>query len=176
MVQKKSKPKGHEAMRALVAGILLVLVLAISGCSLLRTNDSREVTRIVVLKEERRMMLVHKDKVLSKHKIDLGFAPVGHKRWQGDGRTPEGRYYVDRRNPNSKFHLSLGLSYPNARDAAEARADGKDPGGDIFIHGRGDPRKRRGADWTEGCISVSNREMELIYARVRIGTPVDIYP
>lgn len=163
-------------MRALVAGLLLALVIAFGGCSKSRTYDGPEVTRVVVLKEERRMMLVHNDRILSRHRIDLGFAPVGHKQWAGDGRTPEGRYFVNRRNPNSKFHLSLGLSYPNARDAAAARANGKSPGGDIFIHGRGDPSKRRGTDWTEGCISVSNREMDLIYAMVRIGTPVDIYP
>ena len=163
-------------MRALVVGLLLALALAFGGCSKSRPYDGLEVTRVVVLKEERRLMLVHNNRILSIHKIDLGYAPVGHKRWQGDGRTPEGRYFVNRRNPNSKFHLSLGLSYPNARDVAAAQADGKNPGGDIFIHGKGYPRKRRGTDWTEGCISVSNREMEWIYARVRNGTPVDIYP
>ncbi len=163
-------------MRALFACLVLAFVLAISGCSTSRQQAGMEVTRIVVLKEERRMMLLRHNRIVSSHKIDLGFAPVGHKRMEGDGRTPEGRYFVDRRNPNSRFHLSLGLSYPNARDTATARAVGKSPGGDIFIHGKGDPGKRRNTDWTEGCIAVSNREMERIYAWVPIGTPVDIYP
>lgn len=163
-------------MRATVVCLFLAFVLGLGGCSKIRTYDGPEVTRIVVLKEERRMTLVHHDEILSTYEIDLGFAPDGHKRWEGDGRTPEGRYFIDRRNPNSRFHLSLGLSYPNADDIAAARAAGKDPGGDIFIHGRGNPFRRRGADWTDGCISVSNREMEKIYAMVRTGTPVDIYP
>ncbi len=165
-------------MRALSAGLFLVLLLGFGGCSKSRSYDwdGLEVTRVVVLKEDRRLMLVHDETILSSHRIDLGFAPIGHKRWEGDGRTPEGRYFIDRRNPNSRFHLSLGLSYPNARDVAAAQADGKDPGGDIFIHGTGGNYRKRGADWTEGCISVSNREMETIYARVRNGIPVDIYP
>jgi len=163
-------------MRALFTGSLLVLVLAFGGCSIFRPDSGAEVTRIVVLKEKRRLMLMHDNRILSRHKIDLGFAPVGHKRWEGDGRTPEGRYFVNRRNPNSRFHLSLGLSYPNAGDVAAAHADGKDPGGDSFIHGRGDRSRKSRTDWTEGCIAISNREMELIYARVRNGTPVDIYP
>jgi len=163
-------------MRALFACSLLAFVLLFGGCSDFRRQADTEATRIVVLKKERRMTLLHHNRVLSTHKIDLGFAPVGHKRWEGDGRTPEGRYFVDRRNPNSRFHLSLGLSYPNEKDVAAARSVGKSPGGDIFIHGTGDPRKRRRADWTEGCISVSNREMDWIYARVMTGTPVDIYP
>ncbi len=163
-------------MRALVTCLLLALVLAFGGCSKSRSYLGPEVTRIVVLKEERRMVLLHHDRVVSYHKIDLGFAPVGHKRWEGDGRTPEGRYVVNRRNPNSRFHLSLGLSYPNAKDVAAARAAGKDPGGDIFIHGRSNPLKLRRDDWTDGCISVSNQEMEWIYKVVRNGTPVDIYP
>jgi len=163
-------------MRVSVTCLLLALVLVSGGCSRSGPDSGMEATRLVVLKKERRMTLLRHGEVLSSHRIDLGFAPVGHKRWEGDGRTPEGRYFVNRRNPNSRFHLSLGLSYPNARDVAAARADGKDPGGDIFIHGTGDPSIRRPADWTEGCISVSNREMERIYARVRTGTPVDIYP
>ncbi|MEM7723501.1 MAG: L,D-transpeptidase family protein, partial [Pseudomonadota bacterium] len=109
------------------------------------------------------------------YEIELGFAPEHHKQIEGDGRTPEGRYYIDRRNPNSAFYLSLGISYPNAADIAAAEALGESPGGDIFIHGT--PRAfARQDDWTIGCIAVTNREMREIYAMVQDGTVIDIYP
>ena len=123
------------------------------------------------------MYLMHHEEVLRDFDVGFGFEPLGHKQIEGDGRTPEGSYYVDRRNPNSDFHLSLGISYPNAYDIAEARALGEEPGGDIFIHGK--PNKkgpRTGPDWTAGCISVKNREIEDIYAMVKVGTPITIYP
>lgn len=160
--------------------VLLILGVAVglSACgSKFRSYNGPEVTRVVVMKADRRMYLLHHNQVLKDFRIDLGFAPVGHKEREGDGRTPEGRYYVDRRNPNSSFHLSLGLSYPNPLDRERASSMGVSPGGDIFIHGG--PRRgidRNGPDWTAGCIAVKNREMERIYAMVRDGTPVDIFP
>ena len=164
-------------MRFYSIGVMLALVLALSGCaSKFKTYNGPEVTRVVVMKSDRKMYLFHNDKVLERYDIDLGFAPAGHKQFEGDGKTPEGRYLIDRRNPNSSFHLSIGLSYPNAEDIAAARALGKSPGGDIFIHGDAKPLAKRGEDWTAGCISVSNREIEWIYAMVKNGTVVDIYP
>lgn len=164
-------------MRFFKLGLALMLVLGLGACSSkFRTYNGPEVTRIVVMKADRKMYLFHHDKVLATHEIDLGFAPTGHKAFEGDGKTPEGRYYIDRRNPNSSFHLSIGISYPNAADIEAARAMDKSPGGDIFIHGRAKPGKKRGPDWTAGCISVSNREMEKIYAMVRDGTVIDLYP
>ncbi|MCG6901900.1 MAG: L,D-transpeptidase family protein [Rhodobacter sp.] len=157
--------------------LILSLLLGLSACSSkFRTYHGPEVTRIVVLKGERRMLLYHGTEVLAAHRIDLGFAPAGHKQFEGDGKTPEGRYLIDRRNPDSSFHLSLGISYPNAADIEAARAAGKNPGGDIFIHGKAKPGQKRGEDWTAGCISVSNREIERIYAMVKDGTVIDIYP
>ena len=159
--------------------LALVMALALSACagsSKFRTYNGPEVTRIAVYKTQRQMYLMNNDKVLSQHKIDLGFAPNGDKNFEGDGRTPEGRYFIDRRNPNSSFHLSLGISYPNAHDIEVARAAGKSPGGDIFIHGAANAFGARGTDWTAGCISVSNKEIEKIYAMVRDGTVIDIYP
>lgn len=138
-----------------------------------------KITQIIVSKHRRRMWLMHEDQIVKQYRIGLGFAPEGDKQVEGDGKTPEGRYYIDRRNPDSQFHLSLGISYPNARDVAEAQALGKKPGGDIFIHGQArDPRVRRsrGRDWTWGCISVKNREIEDIYAMVQDGTIIDILP
>jgi len=153
------------------------LAVSLAGCGAkFKTYDGPEVTRIVVMKAERRMFLMHRDAVLTEYEIDLGFAPDGPKRVKGDGRTPEGRYVIDRRNPNSEFHLSLGISYPNAADIAAARAAGQDPGGDIFIHGARSFLNRNSPDWTAGCISVRNREIEEIYAMVPNGTPIDIYP
>lgn len=152
-------------------------ILALSGCaSKFKTYNGPEVTRVIVLKEARKMHLMHYDRALKTYDIGLGFAPVGHKNFEGDGRTPEGEYVIDRRNPNSQFHLSIGISYPNAQDIAFAKAAGKSPGGDIFIHGR--PKKYRNGkrDWTAGCIAVTDREMEMIYAMVRDGTPITISP
>lgn len=122
------------------------------------------------------MHLLHHDQVLKTYRIALGYAPLGDKRHEGDGRTPEGRYYIDRRNPNSEFHLSLGISYPNRADIAEAAALGKPAGGDIFIHGRAGRHRGKGRDWTAGCIAVKDREIEDIYAMVREGTVIDILP
>ena len=110
--------------------------------------------------------------------IALGRAPTGHKRFQGDSRTPEGRYTITYGNPQSAYYLSLHISYPNAADTAYARAHGRSAGGDIFIHGQpngrtGDPIR---GDWTEGCIAVSNAEMDLLWQSVPDGTLIDILP
>ncbi len=161
--------------RTLILGGFVSAIL--SACSTkFKTYDGPEVTYIVVNKGARRMFLFHNDTVLRSYTIDLGFAPIGNKFIEGDGKTPEGLYYIDRRNPNSQFHLSLGISYPNATDIAEARALGKEPGGDIFIHGESSFWTIGKNDWTWGCIAVTNREMEEIYAMVRNGTPIQINP
>ena len=150
----------------------------LSGCaSKFRSYNGPEVTRVRVYKSERLLMLDGAQGVLKTYPMGLGFAPVGHKQFEGDGRTPEGSYFIDRRNPNSLFHLSIGISYPNAADRAFAKAQGKSPGGDMFIHGgprKGiDPVDKR--DWTAGCIAVTDRQIEQVYAMVRNGTPVDIF-
>ncbi len=162
------------AFRVLLA---VALLLVAAGCSpTVKSYDGPEVTRVVVFKGARVMYLMHHEEVLTRHRIDLGFAPVGAKRFAGDGRTPEGHYYIDRRNPRSRYYLSLGISYPNAHDIAVARAAGRSPGGDIFIHGEAGPFPWARRDWTWGCIAVTNREMRAIYAMVPLGTPVDILP
>ncbi len=137
------------------------------------TYNGPKVTFITVDKTKRRMRLFHNDRVLKQYRFELGFAPTGHKEIEGDGKTPEGRYFIDRKNPNSSFFLSLGISYPNRRDIARAHSMGKSPGGDIFIHGT--PSKYSGRDdWTWGCIAVTNREMRNIFAMVDVGTPIVI--
>lgn len=133
-----------------------------------------DVTRIQVFKEQRTMQLLHETTLLRQYKVDLGFNPTAHKQQEGDGRTPEGAYRIDRQNPNSRFHLSVGISYPNADDAARAQSMGVKPGGDIFIHGT--PAEWHGVpDWTWGCIAVTNAEMEEVYSMVKLNTKIFIY-
>lgn len=159
--------------------------LAVAGCSTttggtvsrFQSYDGPRVTSIVINKGVRKLYLMHNDEILREYKVDLGFAPLGHKKFEGDGKTPEGTYSIDRRNPNSRYHLSVGISYPNTQDRVQARAQGKQPGGDIFIHGQpNNPKERKRAsrvdDWTAGCIAVSNEEIEEIYAMVQTGTTI----
>lgn len=160
-------------IRLMLLGAAMAML---AGCSSkFRTYDGPEVTRVVVFKGDRRLYLLHGEQVLKSYVIDLGFAPDGDKLVEGDGRTPEGAYMIDRRNPDSEFHLSIGIDYPSEHDIAEAEALGQEPGGDIFIHGQGNPVSRLRNDWTWGCIAVTNREIEEIYAMVRDGTPIAIY-
>lgn len=137
--------------------------------------------RIVVEKAARRLTLLRGSEVLTRYSVSLGREPVGHKREEGDGRTPEGRYTVDFKHPRSRFHLALRISYPDAADRDCARRHGVSAGGDIMIHGQpnglgwlGGWHLRR--DWTDGCIAVTNAEIETIWARVGVGTPVEINP
>ncbi|MCX7558275.1 L,D-transpeptidase family protein [Sulfitobacter sp. F26204] len=160
----------------ILGGTALVALGACGGNSKFKRYNGPEVTYVVVNKGTRNMYLLHHDKVLESYPIMLGFAPSGHKEIEGDGKTPEGIYWIDRRNPNSRFHLSLGISYPNERDRERARSLGKSPGGDIFIHGQRNPRKKDKDDWTWGCISVTNDQIEQIYAMVGDGTPIQINP
>lgn len=162
--------------KRLVIFVALAFGLAACGGSKFRTYDGPEVTRIEVWKAQRVMRLYHHDEVLKTYRVALGRVPDGHKRFEGDGKTPEGLYYIDRRNPNSNYHLSLGISYPNPRDVEVARAAGRSPGGDIFIHGRAGKHRGLPRDWTIGCIAVRDGEMEEIYAMVDDHTPIMIHP
>lgn len=160
--------------RELLMGSAALLSLGACADSKFKRYTGPEVTFVVVNKEQRRMHLMHHDKVLESYDIQLGFAPIGHKEFEGDGKTPEGLYRIDRRNPDSRFHLSLGISYPNVNDVAAAQAAGKSAGGDIFIHGQNRKYSKKGKDWTWGCIAVKNSEIEDIYAMVRNGTLIQL--
>jgi murein L,D-transpeptidase YafK len=165
------------AMRGFGILVLLVVALGLVGCgdSKFRRYNGPEVTQIQVHKADRKMYLLHNDKVLKSYEIALGFAPVGHKQFEGDGKTPEGQYFISHKNPNSNYHLSLRISYPNEADANFADEAGESPGGDIFIHGGPNgPISQR--DWTWGCVSVSDKEMEVIYSMVQPNTPIYILP
>ncbi|MDS9466506.1 L,D-transpeptidase family protein [Paracoccus sp. MBLB3053] len=137
------------------------------------------VERILIEKSSRRMTVWQRDGAPRTFRIALGFAPDGDKSREGDGRTPEGIFKVDRLNRQSAYHLSLGLDYPQRQHREAARKGGYDPGGDIMIHGQPnevpDGYKVKG-DWTAGCIAVTNAEIEEIFAHADIGTEVEIRP
>lgn len=149
---------------------------------LLFSADTLAIDRIIVLKSERIMLFIDNDRIVKEYKISLGKNPVGDKRYQGDNKTPEGVYFITHKNPQSRFYLSLGISYPNKNDIREARTLGKSAGGDIMIHGlpnrvRNQPNLHylfNGMDWTRGCIAVQNYEMKEIYNIVKVGTVIDI--
>jgi murein L,D-transpeptidase YafK len=137
------------------------------------------VDEIVIRKARRELLLMEAGKAVKRYRVALGRSPVGAKERQGDGRTPEGRYEISGRNPKSAFHLSLRISYPNEQDRERARQLGVDPGGDIMIHGLPNGQGPLGAahrlrDWTEGCVAVTNEEIEEIWKLVANGTPVQI--
>ena len=135
--------------------------------------------RIFVDKSDRVMILYRKDKEIARYiHLKLGDAPVGHKHFEGDEKTPEGSYRISGRNPGSSYHLSLRISYPNTADLAYAKKAGKNAGGDIFIHGQ--PNSWTGGtiatDWTDGCIALGNAEIETLWKQVPDGTPITIVP
>jgi murein L,D-transpeptidase YafK len=152
--------------------------VALSGCAAnkFKRYNGPEVTRVVVQKSQRQIYLLHGNEVLKSYPISLGSNPIGPKMFEGDGRTPEGSFFINRRNPNSEFHLSLGISYPTEADVTRANALGLSPGGDIFVHGERRNYSKTGRDWTAGCIAVSDKAIEQIYAMVRDGTQIDINP
>jgi len=139
------------------------------------------VDRILIEKSARRLMLISQGEVLKSYNIALGGNPIGPKERQGDNKTPEGTYVIDGRNKDSRFHLSLHISYPNERDKNRAKELGVSPGGDIMIHGIkngfswvGDAHAA--VDWTKGCIAVTDEEIEEISKLAPNGTIVEIRP
>jgi murein L,D-transpeptidase YafK len=161
----------------------VVLVVLVTAFTAVRADAqwpprlARETERadeIHVVKHERRMDLLRHGRVIRSYSIRLGDQPYGHKRHQGDERTPEGRYRISFRNDKSRFHLSLRISYPNEADRAQARARRVDPGGDIMIHGGTPPGYWR--NWTDGCIALTNRQVEEVWRLVPVGTPILIDP
>ena len=150
--------------------------------------------RILVTKSERKLELFDGDKLIRTYNIALGFEPVGDKVVEGDGKTPEGEFYIFTKNPESSFYLSLGISYPNREDAERGLKDGlisqaehdaivnaiekkemppqrTELGGEIYIHGKGNL-----VDWTSGCIALKNSDIRELFDALEIGTPVRIVP
>ena len=163
-------------MRHLVAGILLF-----TSCLLFAQKPSVGADRVAVYKSERKLVLLSQGKEVRSYKVALGSEPVGPKTRHGDHRTPEGVYTLDSRNPNSHFYKAFHISYPNPKDIATAKKRGVSPGGDIMLHG---PPKEYAwvgkahtlHDWTDGCIAVTNEEMDELWKLVPVGTPIEIKP
>lgn len=137
--------------------------------------------RVLVLKKEHTLQLLNRGKVIKTYKVALGGDPVGPKTRQGDHKTPEGTYVLDSRNPHSQFYKSIHISYPSASDRAAARKMGLSPGGDVYVHGLPNGYGSVGAahrlkDWTDGCIAVTDEEIDEIWAAVPNGTPIEIRP
>lgn len=140
-----------------------------------------KIDKLVVIKSRRIMQAYAGGKVIRTYRVSLGKQPLGDKQYEGDARTPEGSYTINGRNPNSGFHKNLGISYPNAQDRKEAAAKGLKPGGEIKIHGLRNDRGfigkfHRFIDWTDGCIAVTDQEVDELYQHVSIGTLIVIKP
>lgn len=140
---------------------------------------TEQIDHILIEKSARHLILFRDGKAVRTYDIALGFAPAGDKVQQGDGKTPEGMFTINRRNPKSSYHLSLGIDYPKADDRNRAAANGIDPGGDIFIHGQPNGLGKLATisyDWTAGCIAVSDMEIEELWRVTGNGTTVEIRP
>lgn len=188
-------------MHRLVALVLSVLSLLLAACAgpipvttkkpggatvhhrgapdgIAGTTSSPLADYLIVDKSERLLIAYQDGRPIRAYRgLQFGDAPMGHKRFEGDERTPEGLYQIDTRNPQSRFHLSLRISYPNRADVAYAAQYGRSPGGDIFIHGQptGMSGRMRG-DWTDGCIALTDTEIEELWRIVPDGTPIEIRP
>lgn len=164
---------------ALLAAILLLACLsgaanAAAGASSTPAGDA---DLVVVMKSKRELYLYRNGLIIAQYPIALGLNPIGTKQMSGDDKTPIGTYTLDWRNPNSDFHRSLHISYPDAADRAHAASLGVSAGSNIMIHGQPDYDDRpRTGDWTDGCIAVTDTDIDQIWARVPDGTPIHIYP
>lgn len=160
-------------MKALLLGVALL------SWSCLAAAEKADL--VVVSKSESRLYLERAGKRFDSFKVAFGGDSKGHKQREGDKRTPEGRYMLDSKNPNSAFYKSIHISYPNAADRAAAKARGVSPGGDVMIHGQKNgwgwlaPISQL-FDWTDGCVALRNSDMEKVWNAVDVGTPIEIQP
>jgi len=160
---------------------LLLALLLLTAPSLIQAGEFPLADLVIVEKAERKLHLLRGGEIFRTFRIALGISPVGDKQKEGDFKTPEGRYLLDARNPDSDYFLSIHISYPSASDRREAAAMGVDPGSAIMIHGQPNEPTRseayyRTQDWTNGCIAVSNSDMIDIWLMTGVNTPVEIRP
>jgi len=172
--------------KSIAKSLLILFLLTILPCEFTvpafgqgTSTPEKKADRIVIVKSTRTMTLMNSGKVLKTYKVALSAHPIGGKERVGDDKTPEGLYTVDWKNAQSKFHLALHVSYPNAADRERAKKLGVDPGGEIEIHGLGAGFGWMGAlhrqkDWTAGCIAVTNEEIDEIWKLLAVGTPIEI--
>ena len=157
------------------------LIVLIAALRCVAAAGTIQADKIVIMKSARTMTLLSGPKVLKTYRVALGSVPVGPKRVEGDHKTPEGDYRIDAKNSHSQFHLSLHISYPSAVDQQRARSQGLRPGGAVMIHGLARPFAylgplHRQTDWTDGCVAVTNSEIDEIWKLVPVGTKVEIRP
>lgn len=171
-------------MRRRKSLLLLCLFITGSSCALFSLSAFAaplKADKILVEKSIRMLSLYYHGKLVRSYSVALGNTPIGDKVYEGDGKTPEGKYKIDFHKPNSAYHRALHITYPNTADSAQAKAVGKSAGGDIMIHGLPNGKGWLGQsskkiDWTNGCIALTNIEIEEIYAAVPNGTLVEIVP
>ncbi len=157
----------------------LAMMVSLSADSVLPANSRAD--RVIVIKSQRVLTLMQQGKTLKSYKIALGGTPASAKTQEGDHKTPEGIYTLDRRNPKSRFYRSIHISYPDENDRARAARLGVSPGGDVFVHGLPNGfgwlrDSHLAIDWTDGCIAVTDQEMDEIWRAVPDGTPIEIRP
>jgi murein L,D-transpeptidase YafK len=160
------------------AGLLLALLCLVAPPQLFAAEKA-DMVRVV--KSEKRLYLLKENEVFASYPVKFGANPEGHKQEQGDERTPEGRYFLTYKNSNSAFYRSIHISYPNALDQENARSLGVDPGGDIMIHGQANGWEWAAfvtqlVNWTDGCIALTNSNMDLVWDSIESGTPIEILP
>ena len=169
-----------QAVLYILTTIILFALLALpAGTGTAFAEQTAD--RVLVIKSKKRLYLIQDNEVFASYHVVFGENPKGHKQQQGDQRTPEGHYILGYRNVNSSFYKSIHISYPNKQDRIRARERGVSPGGDIMIHGQ--PNEwawispfSRFVNWTDGCIALSNRDMDAVWDAVRPGTPIEIRP
>jgi murein L,D-transpeptidase YafK len=171
----------NKNLKRLLQSCLVVTLMLGAGGAAVQADDFPVADRVVVEKAARKLHLMRAGKAFRSFDIALGIRPDGDKLREGDFRTPEGRYLLDARNPNSEFFLSIHISYPNQQDRRESRLKGVEPGGAIMIHGQPNEPSRseayyRTQDWTNGCIAVSNSDMIDIWLMTGENTPIEIQP
>lgn len=166
-----------------IAGVALVVIAIV--ISILYPEDKLPpnvvIDHLVVKKADRKLEAYSGGVLLKTYRVALGREPVGRKQYEGDHKTPEGNYTIFAKNPNSAYHKNLGISYPDSKDIEAAYKAGKMPGGDVKIHGynnnRPNPgRLHRWVDWTNGCVAVTNEEIDELYEHTPVGTPITLLP
>ncbi|MCK9275159.1 MAG: L,D-transpeptidase family protein [Syntrophales bacterium] len=163
-------------MRRFSAGIIIFIILLIPSYA----AGIERADMVLVVKSESTLYLIKNRKILKRYKVSLGANPKGHKQKEGDKRTPEGTYILDYKKIDSTFYKAIHISYPNRDDMKRARKAGVNPGGCIMIHGQkngcGSGANSGRMNWTDGCIAVSNSDMDEIWGSVAAGTPIKILP
>jgi murein L,D-transpeptidase YafK len=165
-------------MSLLYKGLFIALLLILQTAN---GMSAQKADAVIVIKSERRLYLMDKGERFASFSVTFGAEPTEHKQARGDERTPEGHYILDYKNRNSNFYKSIHISYPNAKDRANARWLGVDPGGDIMIHGQANgwgwasPIVQH-FSWTDGCIALSDKDMDRVWTAVDSGTPIEIRP